>query len=92
MKGELAASFLAVASNFDAVAVLCSKEGCHGHLERWPVKYRSRVHVFDAATIDAELKKTVQIPSHNSVRAHFFKVTMSHVYVADKFDRNVLNA
>lgn len=82
----LSATFLAIAASFDAIAILCYKEKCNGHLKRWPELLRPRVHVFDAALMDKKLLKYGFNLKRN--RVHAFLVTMSHVHVANQLFAN----
>jgi len=83
----LSSLLLSIAANFDKVAILCHKEGCDGMLDRWPLDFQSRVHVFDGAQIDPMFTDQVDnVRKTNKV--HEFLVTMSHVHVANTLFTN----
>ena len=75
---------LSIAANFDKVAVLCHKEGCNGLLERWPMEFRNRIHIFDGAQIDP---MSIELIGERNLskkdKPHVFLVTMSHIHVAN---------
>jgi len=51
-------------------------------LDRWPIEFRNRVHVFDGALTDPMFtKKTDNVKRLRYI--HLFLVTMSHVHVAN---------
>lgn len=76
----LSAAFLAIAASFDAIAVLCTGDGCIGQLQRWPKRYQPGVHIFDAAQLDASfLKYGFKLKQD---RTHSYLVTLSHVHIA----------
>jgi len=52
MVSQVTSLLLTIAANFDKVAVLCHKKSCSGQLDRWPIEFQNRVHIFDAARID----------------------------------------
>ena len=84
---QVSSLLLSIAANFDKVAILCHKEGCDGMLDRWPLDFQSRVHVFDGAQIDPMFTDQVDnVRKMNKV--HEFLVTMSHVHVANTLFTN----
>jgi len=83
----LSSLLLSIAANFDKVAILCHKEGCDGMLDRWPLDFQSRVHVFDGAQIDPMFTKHIGKLRRNE-KPHVFLVTMSHVYIANTLFNN----
>lgn len=91
--------FLAIAANFDRVAILCHKKNCNTMLGSWPSEFRDRVHIFDGARIDAMFQPQFGKRSKGGPGGrvkndgHGFFVTMSHIHVANTlFKSNETNS
>jgi len=83
---------LSVAAKFDKDAILGHKEGCDGMLNRWPIEFQERIHIFDGTQIDPMfINNTGKV--RNKKKLHEFLVTMSHVHVANSlFSNNETNS